>query len=242
MGPAPPQLRSRHAPAIAHAAFRDACEAQPSKWLGIRAAPTSIRRQLGRPGRQDSGRYFHRRCPGDVDEGRPGHRRHESGRGQRPGLCHPALDAGRTEADEREQTNTEELRNLGRVGGLADAKPSFGPAPGGAGGGGAGSRIDHRPAERPRQAQGQGFAKDYAALDSALAAGDNNEIIFTDRLDDTQRQVEKVLLSNGIAPVPAKDAGVSPKKARQANENFYTQNRPAAGQVQYEVFVTPEQK
>jgi hypothetical protein len=79
-------------------------------------------------------------------------------------------------------------------------------------------------------------------VDSALAAaGDNHEIIFTDRLDDTQRQVEKVLLANGIEPAPAKEAGISSKKAPAANENVYSQNRPAAGQVQYEVFVTPEQ-
>jgi flagellar hook-length control protein FliK len=82
---------------------------------------------------------------------------------------------------------------------------------------------------------------------SRVLAGDttNNTIIYTDRLDQTQQQVEKVLGANGIVsavsteseqPVAAKG-----RQSNQARGNFYVSNTLSPAQVQYEAYVTPEQ-
>jgi len=77
---------------------------------------------------------------------------------------------------------------------------------------------------------------------SRVLAGDmtNNTIIYTDRLDQTQRQVETVLNANGIAPMMTRQSG--PLAAQnKAGGNVYVSNTLSPAQVQYEAYVTPEQ-
>jgi len=83
----------------------------------------------------------------------------------------------------------------------------------------------------------------------AVLGGDlrNNEIIYTDRIDDAQKQVECILVANGIAPVVTEELERAAAKAKVAPEaprdrgNFYFANRLSSAQVQYEAYVTPEQ-
>jgi hypothetical protein len=85
---------------------------------------------------------------------------------------------------------------------------------------------------------------------SRVLAGNttNNTIIYTDRLDLTQRQVETVLNANGVAPIVTQQSGYSSAMnttGRQASQarggNFYVANTLSPAQVQYEAYVTPEQ-
>jgi hypothetical protein len=123
--------------------------------------------------------------------------------------------------------------------------------------GGMGGRGDNRN-EAPKGALAKGHGDNADAVSgpfdnvesmSRVLAGDttNNTIIYTDRLDQTQQQVEKVLGANGIAPVvtrqskPSAIAGKAGGEANQARGNFYLSNRLSPAQVQYEAYVTPEQ-
>ena len=82
---------------------------------------------------------------------------------------------------------------------------------------------------------------------SGVLAGDmtNNTIIYTDRLDQTQQQVEKVLGANGIAPIVTKQSEqpvvAKGHQSSRARGNFYVSNTLSPAQVQYEAYVTPEQ-
>lgn len=84
---------------------------------------------------------------------------------------------------------------------------------------------------------------------TAVLGGDltNNEIIYSDRLDDAQKQVEHILNANGIAPVvteefePTAAIAKHVAEAPRARGNFYVANRLSPAQVQYEAYVTPEQ-
>lgn len=86
-------------------------------------------------------------------------------------------------------------------------------------------------------------------LGSALATVDynaNNEVIYTDRLGETQRQIEKVLVANGIVSAAAQadenaDAANQDRDQVQARSNFFHSNQLAANTYQYEVFITPDQ-
>ena len=77
-----------------------------------------------------------------------------------------------------------------------------------------------------------------------LAHVGNNEIIFTDRMALTLREVEKVLRSNGIEPMVAETSDnkkLQKKAPALARGNVYRQNQRSVRQVQYEAWVTPEQ-
>ena len=80
----------------------------------------------------------------------------------------------------------------------------------------------------------------------------DNEVIYTDRLGRTQRQIETVLATNGVAAMivqgdsssgsPALAGGQAKSQAQaQTRANFFVTNKLSAAQVQYEVYVTPEQ-
>jgi hypothetical protein len=123
--------------------------------------------------------------------------------------------------------------------------------------GGTGGRDDNRnEALKGALAKGHGDNTDavsgpFRNVDSMsrVLAGDttNNTIIYTDRLDQTQQQVEKVLGANGIAPVVTQQSEASAaanktgSEANQARGNFYVSNTLSPAQVQYEAYVTPEQ-
>ena len=78
----------------------------------------------------------------------------------------------------------------------------------------------------------------------------DNEVIYTDRLELTQRQVETVLASNGISAMIVNGGARQSKGAQvdrqveiqaQARGNFYVSNSLSPAQVQYEAYVTPSQ-
>jgi hypothetical protein len=145
----------------------------------------------------------------------------------------------------------------GNLSGVIASKDGTG-APGISTKGGTGGRDDNRnEALKGALAKGRGD-NDADAVSgrfrnvegmSRVLAGDttNNTIIYTDRLDQTQQQVEKVLGANGIAPVVTKESEASAAanktggEANQARGNFYLSNRLSPAQVQYEAYVTPEQ-
>jgi len=78
------------------------------------------------------------------------------------------------------------------------------------------------------------------ALSKALAG---NEVIYTDRMDDTRREIENLLFVNGCQPAEVRTSLAALKSGKEiaARANFYRQTRAYAGQIQYEAFVTPEQ-
>ncbi len=98
---------------------------------------------------------------------------------------------------------------------------------------------------------GQAVSGPFDNVDSmsSVLAGNttSNTIIYTDRLDQTQQQVEKVLGANGIAPVvtqqsePSAAVNKTGSQAPQPRGNFYVANMLSPAQVQYEAYVTPEQ-
>jgi hypothetical protein len=70
------------------------------------------------------------------------------------------------------------------------------------------------------------------------------EVIYTDRLEVTRRQVESILVSNGIQSAeqpPAKGGREAVARDIASRGNFYRADQLAANTVEYEVFVTPEQ-
>lgn len=93
-----------------------------------------------------------------------------------------------------------------------------------------------------------GIANNVDRITAVLAGNlTNNEIIYSDRLDDTQKHIEGILTANGIAPVVTKKLEPTSDLAKQAPElplaraNFYFANRLSSEQVQYEAYVTPKQ-
>jgi hypothetical protein len=90
----------------------------------------------------------------------------------------------------------------------------------------------------------EGLNIDLNGLELALAEGvQNNEIIFTDRIDLAQRQVESVLLANGLKPAVVRSGFRAAQKDSRAHRrgNYYQANKLTAGTVQYELFVSPDQ-
>ncbi len=107
------------------------------------------------------------------------------------------------------------------------------PVVSGKGGGGAGS---------------SGIDNNVERITAVLAGNlTNNEIIYSDRFDDAQKQVEGILNANGIAPVVTEKLESTAALAKRAPElplargNFYVANRLSSAQVQYEAYVTPKQ-
>ncbi len=116
------------------------------------------------------------------------------------------------------------------------------PAPAPVGKGRAGAVDDHGRslAIGNGLVQGKGVADLHRSLARAEA---DNEIIFTNHVALTRREVEKVLLANGIAPAAVRESGAAPKKARPhaARMNYYRANELSPRQVQFEAWVTREQ-
>ncbi len=149
-------------------------------------------------------------------------------------------------------------RRLDRIGeedGLAD-DAHVALAKGAGGSGAAATELAKAPEPTPAPAP-PGLAKDGPAtgglalsgpdgdeLSVALAAvPTDNEVIFTDRMGMTRRQVEKLLISNSVLPVRTRKVATAPvaKAKARGRANFYRVNRLAETQVQYEAYVTPEQ-
>ncbi|HAU36908.1 MAG TPA: hypothetical protein DCX07_04240 [Phycisphaerales bacterium] len=101
---------------------------------------------------------------------------------------------------------------------------------------------------------------DFEERKDIVLAGVVNEVIYTTDVGATQRQVETVLLSNGIQPLPVSPAGgagenlKAPPEQRKPDlasqiqtlntkgENVYQTNQLTAHQVQYVVNVDSRQK
>lgn len=74
---------------------------------------------------------------------------------------------------------------------------------------------------------------------SKKGAGEDDFVIYTNNLAFAQRDVENVLVYNGIHPVRAQDA--EPHKNIRSRMNFFDHRQTTVSQVQYEVFASPKQ-
>ena len=89
-------------------------------------------------------------------------------------------------------------------------------------------------------------SQDRATVAEAELADARNEVIFTDNVAETQRQVEKLLTDNNVVPLEIESAVTTNtlriSRQRMNNVANYVQLiTPAPGQVQLNAFVTPVQ-